>query len=247
MRVILMRGSFASCPCASLSQRLLRLRTLGVLRTSRSRRAAVIKLYGVPQTRAGRCIWMLEEVGVPWELVPIGTGGLADAKKPEYLAINPNGRVPALDDEGLVLFESLAINLHLARKYGVVKGLWPASVDDQSRAIQWSLWAANELEPHVIAYLLNARLLPETQRDSAKAKTAQDALPKPLAVLERVLAGKQHILGGGFTVADLNVAAVLTLGWRLKAFDAAAFPNVAAWLERVNAREAAVRANARRS
>jgi glutathione S-transferase len=205
----------------------------------------VIKLYGVPTSRASRCLWMLEELGVPFELVPVNFSG--DNQKPEYLAVNPNGRVPTLDDDGLVLFESLAINLHLARKYGSAKGLWPASADDQSRAIQWSLWTANELEPHVIAHLLNARMLPEAMRDPAKAKAAQEALPKPLAVLNGALAGKQHILGGGFTVADLNIAAVLTLGWKMKAFDAAAFPNVAAWLERVNAREAAVRANSRRA
>jgi glutathione S-transferase len=175
----------------------------------------------------------------------VGFGG--EAKKPEYLAVNPNGRIPALDDEGLVLFESLAINVHLARKYDGGKGLWPASADDQSRAIQWSLWAVNELEPHAIAYLLNTRMLPEPMRDAAKVKAAVEALPKPLAVLDAVLAGKQHVLGGAFTVADLNIASVLTLGWRLGAFDAKAFPNVTAWLERVNARPAAQRASARRA
>ena len=204
----------------------------------------MIKLYGVPTSRAGRCMWMLEELGLAYEQVPVSFTG--DNKKPEYLAVNPNGRVPALDDDGLVLFESLAINLHLARKYGAAQGLWPASAEDQSRAIQWSLWTANELEPHVIGYLLNARMLPENMRDAAKAKAAQDALPKPLAVLNAALAGKQHILGGGFTVADLNIACVLSLGWRLKAFDAAAVPNVLAWLERVTAREAQVRASAKR-
>ena len=205
----------------------------------------MIKLYGVPTSRAGRCIWALEELGVPFELVPVSFSG--DNKKPEYLAVNPNGRVPALDDEGLVLFESLAINLHLARKYDGGKGLWPASADDQSRAVQWSLWTANELEPHVIGHLLNSRMLPEAMRDAAKVKAALEALPKPLAVLNAALAGREHILGGAFTVADLNIAAVLTLGWKLGAFDATAYPNVTAWLERVNARPAAKRANARRS
>jgi glutathione S-transferase len=204
----------------------------------------VIKLYGIPQSRASRPLWMLEELGVPFELVPVNFSG--ENKKPEYLALNPNGRLPTLDDDGLVLFESLAINLHLARKYGAAKGLWPASADDQSRAIQWSLWAANELEPHVIAHMLNTRMLPEAMRDAAKAKAAADALPRPLAVLNGVLAGREHVLGGGFTVADLNIASVLTLGWRLGAFDAKAFPNVTAWLERVNARPAAQRAAARR-
>jgi len=205
----------------------------------------VIKLYGVPQSRAGRCLWALEELGVPYELVPVSFSG--DNKKPEYLAINPNGRVPALDDEGLILFESLAINLHLARKYGSAIGLWPASADDQSRAIQWSLWAANEIEPHAIAHLLNTRMLPEAMRDAAKAKAAVEALPKPLAVLENALAGEQHLLGGGFTIADLNVATVLALAWMGKAFDTAAFPRVTEWIERVHERPAAQRVKARRS
>jgi glutathione S-transferase len=63
------------------------------------------------------------------------------------MKINPNGRIPALDDDGLIRFESLAINLHLARTYDGGKGLWPASADDQSRAIQWSIWAMTEAEP----------------------------------------------------------------------------------------------------
>ena len=205
----------------------------------------MIKLYGVPQSRAGRCLWALEELGVPYELVPVSFTG--DNKKPEYLAINPNGRVPALDDDGLILFESLAINLHLARKYGAAQGLWPASADDQSRAIQWSLWAANEVEPHSVGYLLHTRLLPEAMRDAAKAKAALEALPKPLAVLEKALAGKQHLLGGGFTIADLNVATVLALAWMGKAFDGAAFPRASEWIARVHARPAAQRVAARRS
>jgi glutathione S-transferase len=205
----------------------------------------MIKLYGVPMSRAFRPLWMLQELGVPHENVPTHFAN-GDNKKPEYLALNPNGRVPTLDDEGLVLFESLAINLHLARKYDGGRGLWPKSADDQSRAIQWSLWTANELEPHVIAHLLNTRMLPENLRDAARANAAQEALPKPLAVLDAQLAGRPHVLGAEFTVADLNIAAVLTLGWRLKAFDAASVPNVSAWLERVNARPAAQRASARR-
>jgi glutathione S-transferase len=126
----------------------------------------VIKLYGIPQSRAARCLWMLEELGVPYENVPVSF--LGDVQKPEYLKINPNGHIPALDDDGLVLFESLAINLHLARKYG--KGLWPASLDDQSRAIQWSLWAMTEAEPPVMKVLLNRAFLPAEKRVESEAK-----------------------------------------------------------------------------
>src|SRR5258708_501291 len=107
-----------------------------------------IKLYGIPQSRSSRCLWMLEELGAPYENVPVHFVG--DTRKPEFLRINPNGHIPALDDDGLVLFESLAINLHLARKYGAPKRLWPEAPDDQSRSIQWSFWAMTEVEPQIV-------------------------------------------------------------------------------------------------
>jgi glutathione S-transferase len=97
----------------------------------------MIKLYGIPASRASRCLWMLEELGVKYENVP--THFIGDVKKPDYLKLNPNGHIPTLDDEGLVLWESLAINLHLARKYG--KGsLWPES-RTISRAPSSGIWA----------------------------------------------------------------------------------------------------------
>ena len=123
-----------------------------------------ITLYGIPQSRTSRCLWLLEELGVPYENVPVSFIG--DAQKPDFLKINPNGRVPALDDDGLVLFESLAINLHLARKYDGGKGLWPKTADDQSRAVQWSIWAMTELEPPVMKLLMNRAFLPERLEDA---------------------------------------------------------------------------------
>ena len=96
----------------------------------------MIKLYGIPMSRASRCLWMLEELGVKYENVP--TRFIGDVKKPDYLKLNPNGRIPTLDDEGTLIWESLAINLHLARKYSKGK-LWPDSETDQSHAIQWSI------------------------------------------------------------------------------------------------------------
>jgi len=203
-----------------------------------------IKLYGIPQSRSSRCLWMLEELGVPYENVPIHF--LGDAQKPDFLKINPNGRIPALDDDGLILFESLAINLHLARKYDGGKGLWPKSADDQSRAIQWSIWAMTEAEPPVMKMLLNRVFLPEAQRNEAEARAGEQGLAKPVGVLEGALRGRQYLLGDSFSVADLNVHAVL--GWtssigRMKFADT---PSVAGWLERCGERPALGRAIGRR-
>jgi glutathione S-transferase len=203
-----------------------------------------IKLYGIPQSRASRCLWMLEELGVPYENVPVSFVG--DAQKPDFLKINPNGRIPALDDDGVILFESLAINLHLARKYDAGRGLWPKSADDQSRAIQWSIWAMTEAEPPVMRVLMNRAFLPEPQRNEAEAQAGEQALQKPVRVLEGFLRDRPYLLGDAFTVADLNVHAVL--GWAPTLgkvrFDAT--PNAAAWLKRCGERPALARATKRR-
>ena len=187
----------------------------------------MIKLYGIPASRASRCLWMLEELGVKYENVP--TSFIGDVHKPDYLKLNPNGHIPTLDDNGLILWESLAINLHLARKYG--KGtLWPDAEDDQSRAIQWSIWAMTEAEPPVMEVLVNRAFAPEPQRDESKAKAGEAKLQKPAGVLDGHLAGRDFMLGSRFTVADLNVHAVL--GWTvtLGRMSYPKHPNLSRWL-----------------
>jgi glutathione S-transferase len=202
----------------------------------------MIKLYGVPMSRAARSLWMLEEVGVPYENVPthFATG---DTHKPEYLALNPNGHIPTLQDGELVLWESLAINLYLARRYD--KGLWPQSIADEGRAYQWSLWATTELEAPLLAYLLHTALLPKEERDPAKATEALAQLAKPLEVLEGALAGRSVLVGEAFGVADLNVASVLSWA-RMVRLDLSKWPRVDAWLGRCLERPAAKRAREKR-
>ena len=198
-----------------------------------------IKLYGIPGSRALRSIWALEEAGVKYELVPTTFG--PDSKTPEYLAINPNGRVPALVDGDLTLFESMAINLYVAKKYG--GKLWPASEADQARAIQWSVWGISELEQHLMAILINKFMLPPDKRDAAAVEAAEKALARPLEVLDDHLAKREHLLGGAFTVADLNVASVLSTANMVK-FDLSKWPRAKAWLDACFARPSLAKARA---
>ena len=100
---------------------------------------SALRIYGVARTRAFRALWMAEELGLDYEHIPIEIGE-AGARKPEFLAINPNGRLPAIDDDGFVLTESLAITLYLAKKYSSGK-LYPATLQAEARVWQWSLWA----------------------------------------------------------------------------------------------------------
>ncbi len=130
----------------------------------------------------------------------------------------------------------MAINLYLARKYDK-QGLWPRTPEDEGRAFQWSFWAMTELEEPTLTALMHRRIFPEAQRDAKKADDAAERFKKPLAVLEGALASRPYLLGDTFTVADLNVAAILA--WApLAGLDLSAAPKVAAWAGRAAARPA---------
>ena len=194
----------------------------------------MITVYGIPRSRAMRPLWMLEELGVPYELERVSFVG--ETRTPEFLKLNPNGHIPVLRDGDLVLWESMAINLYLARKYDK-QGLWPRTPEDEGRAFQWSFWAMTELEEPTLTALMHRRIFPEAQRDAKKADDAAERFKKPLAVLDGALASRPNLLGDTFTVADLNVGAVLA--WApLAGLDLSAAPKVAAWAGRAAARPA---------
>jgi glutathione S-transferase len=197
----------------------------------------MIKLYGIPASRAFRSLWALEELGVEYEVVP--TNFLGDSKKPEYLKVNPNGRIPALVDGDLTLFESMAINLYLAKRYD--GGLQPKALEDEAQAVQWSFWGMTEVEPPLMQVLMHRVFLPENQRDPAAAEAGVAGLQKPLGVLNGALGGKRFLLGNDFTIADLNVASVLSIS-NYVGLDLSKFPNVARWYGECMARPAAARA-----
>ena len=193
----------------------------------------MIKLYGTAQSRAARSLWALEELGVKYEHVPVA---VPETRKPEYLKINPNGHVPALDDDGLILCESMAINLYLAEKYGK-SPLWPSTVAGHGSAYQWSFWAMTETEGHLLTLLANRMFLPPEQRSEKAAAAAIEALKAPLKVLDDHLKNREYLLGSDFTIADLNVASVLGL-LALARVDISATPKAAAWLQKCSARPA---------
>jgi len=199
-----------------------------------------MKLYGVPASRAMRSIWAAEEVGADYELV--STSYLQESKTPEYLAINPNGRIPALVDGDLVLFESMAINLYLARTYG--GKLYPSDSHDEARAIQWTIWGLTELEPHLIPMVMHKLFLPEGQRNPAVVASAEAAVERPLAVLDDQVSDREYLLGGDFSIADLNVAGVLATANFAK-YDFSKFENATRWMSRCTGRPSFARTQAK--
>jgi glutathione S-transferase len=195
-----------------------------------------LKIYGVARSRAFRTLWMAKELGLDYEHIKIdfATG---DTRRPEHLALNPNGHVPVIDDDGLILWESMAINLYLAKKYGR-DGFYPARLVDEARAWQWSFWGMTEVERPVLTTMMNRAIFPENQRDPATADAAEKSLAAPLKALDGVLGPTLYLLGDHFTVADLNVASILA--WARPAqIDMSPFPKVAEWLKNCAERPAA--------
>jgi len=191
-----------------------------------------LRICGVARTRAFRALWIANELGLDYEHIPIEIGA-AGARKPEYLAINPNGRLPAIDDGGFVVWESLAITLYLAKKHG---RFYPATLEGEAKAWQWSLWAVQQVDRGVNIWSLHALRLPPAERDPQRRAEALKVLEAPFAVLERALADRRYLLGDEFSVADLNVAAVIS---RAIDMDLFATPRLADWLKRCLERPAA--------
>jgi glutathione S-transferase len=198
------------------------------------------KLYGISGSRALRSIWAMEEVGIEYEQV--ATNFSADAKAADYLAINPNGRIPALIDGGLVLFESMAINLYLAKAYG--GALYPDNAADEARANQWSVWGISEIEPLQMQIVIQKLFMPEDKRDPAVIARAEKGLERPLTVLDAALSAKPYLLGDEFSIADLNVAAVMLL-LNMVAFDYSEYTHVKRWADHCYARPSLAAAQAR--
>ena len=200
-------------------------------------------IYGISASRAFRSLWAIEEVGVEFDHVPTSFRG--DAQEPDYLAVNPNGRIPALVDGDLKLFESMAINLYLAGKYqpGLLSA--PSLSDEAAQALihQWSVWAISEIEPLQMQIVVQKFFTPEDKRNEKVIAGATKGLQRPLKVLETQLSANDYLLGTTFTLADLNLAGVMDLLSMLE-FDLSEYPAVSRWLAACYGRASFARAKA---
>jgi glutathione S-transferase len=195
----------------------------------------MLQLYGNPRSRAMRCLWMLEEMGEPYQLIEKSTR-TDDLQSAEYVRLNPNARIPTLMDGDFVLWESMAINLYLAQKYA--GPMHCADPKVLGLAAQWSFWAMLEMEALLLDLLQHRAVLPEFARDASYAERDELLLRKPLGVLNNTLTTERgHLAGGQFSVADLNVASILVWG-KMGRLDLSPHPNVARWLDSCLARPA---------
>ncbi len=198
------------------------------------------KLFGISGSRALRSIWGIEETGIEYEQVPVTYG--ADSKEADYLTVNPNGRIPALIDGDLHLFESMAINLYLAKRYG--GSLYPSNAVDEASTWQWSVWAISEIEPLQMQIVIQRIFTPADKRNPKVIDGATNRLQRPLKVLDTALNGRDWLVGETFSVADLNVAAVMHL-MKMIGFNYSEHVNVQRWADACYARPALARALAK--
>jgi glutathione S-transferase len=205
-----------------------------------------LKVYGVLRSRITRNIWLLDELKMPYERIPViqvyrlANPDAPDAPlhtaSPAFKAVNPNGLIPTLDDDGFMLNESLAINLYLAKKAG--GPLAPASLMEDAEMTMWALWAVTECEPHSLNILYHRLAKPEAERDHALAALSVQKLQRPFDVLERHLAAAGgYMVGGRFTVADINTAEIIRYAQPAPELFAER-PAVRSWIEACQSRAA---------
>ncbi len=198
-------------------------------------------LYGVYRSRATRNLWLAGELGITLDHVPVIQAyrvkpGQTDlpmtTQDPAFLAISPAGAIPVLQDGDLVMSESLAINLYLARKHG--GPLAPADLAEDALMMQWAMYGLTAIEPCALEIMY---AMAEGRGDSAEVAAAAATLQRPLSVLETHLARRTHMIGERFSVADINMAEILRYAQAHPTL-VTGFPAVNTWLKACQARPA---------
>jgi glutathione S-transferase len=197
--------------------------------------------YYAPMTSATRVHWALEELEMPYEKKKIDLAK-GEQKTPEYLAMNPNGKVPLVFEDGVAIFESLAILIYLGERYGVDKGLFPKQGMERAESLTWLCWAQVTLGDAGGRIMRNtSERFPEDERNAKAGESAKTELHAALGIVERALSGKEYLVGGKFSYADLAIAGYVPFLARLGA-DLSPFKNIQAWVGRCTARPALARA-----
>jgi glutathione S-transferase len=201
-----------------------------------------IRFYSWPRSSGFGAHWALEELGLAYEYVRLDREK-GEHRSAEYLAINPNGKIPALVDGEERYFESLAILLHLAERYGAAKGLWPASGNQRAEALSWMVWSATELMPFMLQYIYHGLDSPMSfdPPDRSRAAAAYSFANSKwhFDMLENRLRDRQFVLDA-FSLADISIAAVLGFGM-MAGVPIGQHPAARAWLDRWNGRPARAR------
>lgn len=178
----------------------------------------MLTIHGVTRSRASRIIWLCHEIGLPFTQVPViqayrlddplAADAPLNTRSAKFLKLSPAGAIPVLEDGDLVLSESMACTLHLAREHGQPFG--SANAHEDALMSQWSFYAATAIEPDALTLLfLHGDDKSPSEADRKAVATAVERLHRPLQVVEDHIAANGHMVSRRFTVADINMAEVL--------------------------------------
>jgi glutathione S-transferase len=197
----------------------------------------MIALYHSPRTRSVRVLWLLEELGLPYELHTLAFSP-DSLKSADYLKVNPLGKVPAITDGPLIMFESGAIVEYLIERYG--NGRLAPQVGTPARGtfLQWIHFAEATCLPPLSDLAQHTIFKPEAERIAALVPDAQERIASWLAVLERAVAGEQYLLGDDFSGADVMVGYSLLLAKWFGLLGEQSYPKLSAYVARLEQRPA---------
>ncbi|MFV0409464.1 MAG: glutathione S-transferase family protein [Paracoccus sp. (in: a-proteobacteria)] len=206
----------------------------------------MLTIYGVTRSRASRIVWLCHEIGLPFRQVPViqayrlANPDAADAPlnthSPSFLKLSPSGAIPVIEDDGLIMSESYAITLHLARRHGAPFG--PMDAHEDAQMMQWTFHAATAVEPDALTLLfLHSRGQAQSGEDQALILNAAERLIRPFRVIEDHLARHDHLVGARFSVADINLAETIRYAQGYGPL-MEQFPAIGQWLADAQARPA---------
>lgn len=192
----------------------------------------MLKLYGTPPTRALRVIWLLNELGLEYEMVPVDLLG-GEHRERDFLTLNPAAKVPVLVDGDLVITESAAIQLYLAEKNPEADYI-PTTVEGRAQMYRWIFFLVTEIEQPLWRIARHTFIYPENQRLPQDIDLARQEGIEMVAVLERHMKDREFLVGDRLSVADFTAA--YTLDWANEEQMLENAPRLKAYLEQLYAR-----------
>jgi glutathione S-transferase len=202
----------------------------------------VLTIYHSPLSRSTRVVWLAEELSLPYRLHTLEMFSTA-MRAQAYLAIHPLGKVPAIDDDGFVLWETTAILSYLVGRYSDGTLLPSRETQDGARAIQWMDFGENPLTIIMGEIAAHAGPMPEARKIPALVTRGREVAPSLVEVVESALEGRPYILGDRFSAADITVGFGLVIARYLELVDATT-PRIQGYLERLTTRPAYLKAMA---
>jgi|TARA_B110000467_G_scaffold129756_1_gene123772 glutathione S-transferase len=198
-----------------------------------------MKVHHAPNTRSVRAIWLLEELGLPYDVQEYKLGDRS-MRAPDYLKIHPMGRVPALEDADVTIFESGAIVEYVLARYGEERMQPSVNSLYFPMYLQWLHYAEGMIMPPVNVIVVETILLPADRRNDVNVSRATKLLGQMLGAVDAHMKGRDY-LAGEFSGADIMTGHACTVAKRLGA-DTTDKPDLEAYIERCNARPAMQRA-----